>query len=429
MKGSHRRRLNGLRAGVGGSRGRVAAIAGFSALLLAGAFASAAAPDEAAAPSSVASVATVPPPGDHWLWVPDRLLHHSLLVDGDAGLVRGILDTPTELMFPPPLVSRSRGEIYSADILYSRGTRGTRSDFVSIYDWTTLAPKGEIEVPTRLGQSNTSLGYAELLGDRFIALFNQFPQVSVSILDIDGRRFVGEIPIAGCAAIYPITQSRFATLCGDGTALQVDLDADGKKQETRSSKSFFDPVGDPVFMAAGRDGARWTFVTFSGSVRTIDFSGATPRLLPEWSLLEAAGSSSDWRPGGLQHVAIHAGTRRLYVVMHEGGSGGHKQPGPEIWVFDLDSQERVARFEPPNLTVAWIASVAGIDPESFTYRMMEWVMPPDGVHSIVVTPDERPVLFARNAERGAVAVMDARSGKLLRVIGDAGLAGPTLGVP
>lgn len=410
-------------------RAWVAAIAGSVFGLLAAPTAPALEPDAAPAASPAEPFATVPPPGDHWLWVPDRLLHHSLLIDGDAGEVRGILDTPTELMFPPPLVSRSRGEIYSADILYSRGTRGTRSDFVSLYDWTTLAAKGEIELPTRLGQSNTSFGYAELLGDRFIALFNQFPQVSVSILDIDRRQFVGEIPIAGCAAIYPVSESRFATLCGDGTALQVDLDGEGKKLETRPSARFFDPIGDPVFMAAARDGARWVFVSFAGRVHTLDFSGASPRIEPAWSLLGEKESASGWYPGGLQHVAIHAAARRLYVVMHEGESGSHKQPGPEIWVFDLDTQQRIARFEPPNLTAAWIASVAGIDPGSFAYRLMEWVMPQEGVHAIVVTPDERPVLFARNAERGAVAVMDALTGEVLRVIGDTGLAGPTMRQP
>lgn len=406
---------------------RVALASAIAALAASGAGASE--PGIATPPSEVASVATMPPPGPHWLLLPDRLLHHSLVIDGDTAVVHGIVDTPTELMFPLPLVSRSRGEIYSADILYARGTRGARSDFVSIYDWTTLEPKGEIAVPTRLGQSNTSLGYAEFLGDRFIALFNQFPQVSVSILDVDRRRFVGEIPIAGCASIYPVSESRFATLCGDGTALLVELDEKGRKKSTVSSPRFFDPVGDPVFIAAGRDGARWTFVSFAGQVHTVDFSGSAPRVEPSWSLVDGKGGTAGWRPGGLQQVAVHAASRRLYVVMHEGESGSHKQPGPEIWVFDLDAQERVARFEPPNLTLAWIASIAGIDADSFTYRLMEWVMPREGVHSIVVTPDARPVLFARNAERGAVAVMDAASGELLRVLGDAGIAGPTMRVP
>jgi len=376
-----------------------------------------------------ASVARLPALGDHWVFVPDRLLGHSLILDGDTGRVLGFVDTPNELMFPPPLASRARGEIYSADILYARGTRGARTDFLSIYDLETLAPIGEVTVPTRLGQSNVSYGYAELLGDRFVALFDQFPDIAVSIVDLDQRAFVESIPIAGCAGIYPVSTFSFATLCGDGTVLRVDLDETGRLAGRASSAKFFDPVVDPVAMPAGRDGARWTFVTFGGLVHTVDFSGAEPVVAPSWSLLGEAGEASGWRPGGLQHVAVQPELNRLYVVMHEGGPGTHKSPGPEIWVYDLAERQRVARFEPPNLTAAFLAGIAGVDPESLTYRVMTWLLPSDGVHSIAVTRDAEPLLFARNAERGAVAVMDARTGETLRVLGDAGLAGPTLKVP
>jgi methylamine dehydrogenase heavy chain len=375
-----------------------------------------------------AHVARLPEPGAHWVWVPDRLLGHSLLFDGDAGTVLGVLDTPNELMFPPPLLSRRRAEVYSADIVYARGTRGPRSDFVSIYDATTLVPLAEVAVPTRLGQSNTSYAYAELLGERFLALFNQFPEVSVSIVDLERRVFVGAIPIAGCAGVFPVSSHRFATLCGDGTALQVTLDASGRLARRDPSEPFFDPVLDPVAMPAGRDGARWTWVSFGGRVHTVDFAGDAPSVGEGWSLLDAAGATG-WRPGGLQHVAVHPGLGRLYVIMHEGGPGTHKEPGPEVWVYDLAEHTRVARFEAPNLTAAFLAPLAGVAPGTFTYRLMEWLLPVDGIHTIVVTGDDDPVLFVRNAERGAVAMLDARTGETRRILTDAGLAGPTLRVP
>lgn len=374
------------------------------------------------------AVARLPAPGDHWVFVPDRLLRHSLLFDGDSGEMLGIVDTPNELMFPPPLVSRARGEIYSADIVYARGTRGPRSDFVSIYDLETLVPVGEVAVPTRLAQSNVSYGYAELLGDRFLALFNQFPEVSVAIVDLEQRAFVGSIPVAGCAGVYPVSATRFATLCGDGTALLVVIDEEGRLAQRISGPAFFDPVLDPVAMPAGRDGARWTFVSFAGQVHTVDFSGPAPRVEPAWSLHGEAGEGS-WRPGGLQHVALHPGLARLYVVMHEGGPGSHKAAGPEIWVYDLEKRARIARFEPPNLTAAFLGQVTGIEPGSLPHRLLDWLVPSEGVHSIAITPDEQAVLFARHAERGAVAVMDARTGETLRVLTDVGLAGPTLRVP
>lgn len=384
--------------------------------------------DEQGVTAERAAVASVPPPGPHWVFVPDRIFRHSLLLDGDSGRVVGVIDSAAELLFPPPLWSRSRGEIYTADIVYSRGTRGERSDYVTIYDARTFRPVGEVPVPTRIGQSNVSYGYAELLGDRFVALFNQFPQVSVSIVDIEARKFVGEIPIAGCAGIYALAADRFGTLCGDGTALLVVLDDSGRLVRRVASAKFFDPVADPVAMPGGRDGQRWTFVSFAGMVHTVDFSGEKPVAATAWSVHGEGGDGSRWRPGGLQHVALHPAAKRLYVVMHEGEPGSHKRPGPEVWVLDTEEKKRVARFEPPNMTAAFMAGIVGVEPGTFAYRAMEWLLPNDGVHTIAVTPDDEPVLFARNAELGAVAVMDARTGETLRVLSDVGLTGPTLRV-
>jgi hypothetical protein len=280
-----------------------------------------------------------------------------------------------------------------------------------------------------MGQSNASLAYAELLGDRFFAIFNQFPNISVSIVDLENDRFVEEIVIAGCSGIYPVDEQHFATLCGDGTTALVALDADGRKTGITPSERFFDTLKDPVSMAAGRNGQRWTFVSFEGFVHTVDFGSGTPEVAEAWSLLDDTDRRETWRPGGLQHVALHAPTNRLFVAMHQGGAGSHKQAGPEIWVFDVAEKSRLARFEPPNLTAAFVASSVGIEPGSLMDRLMSWVLPSGGVHAIVVSQDASPLLFARNAERGAIAVMDADTGESLRILTQAGLAGPTLRVP
>lgn len=67
--------------------------------------------------------------------------------------------------------------------------------------------------------------------------------------------------------------------------------------------------------------------------------------------------------------------------------------------------------------------------ESVTATLMRWFVPGDEVHSIAVSQDARPVLFMRNAELGAVGVVDAENGAALRILNEAGLAGPTLRVP
>jgi methylamine dehydrogenase heavy chain len=375
------------------------------------------------------SVARLPAPAPHWLWVPDRLLGHSLLFDGDSGDVLGMIDSPGLLTPQAPLVSTERGEIYSVDVGYARGLRGERIDFLTIYDLGTLAYKDEILFPTRAATGNTSIAYSAAIGPRFLAVFNQFPATSVSILDLDARRFVEEIGISGCSGIYPIDDHRFATLCGDGTAVVIELDANGHKKALIQSAKFFDTIEDPIFTAGGRNDRRWTFVSFGGMVHTIDFAGREPRNLPAWSLLGEQADRSDWRPGGLQLVALHAPTNRFYVVMHEGGPGSHKDAGPEVWAYDLDAQKRIARIEPPALAAVFLGDQLGLARDSFPATLLEWVLPADSVHSITTSQDDTPLLFMRNAELGAVGVIDLETGETLRILGEAGLFGPTLRVP
>ncbi len=382
-----------------------------------------------AEPLERASVEVLGEAGPHWVWVPDRLLSHSMLFDGDSGEVLGMIDSVGQITPKPPLVSRRRNEIYSADLAYSRGLRGERIDFVSIYDARTLAITGEVLLPTRSAESNASVAYVELIGERFVAIFNQFPNASVSIVDLESRTFVEEIVITGCAGIYPVSERSFATLCGNGSALLVRLDEMGHKAAFSASAPFFDVVVDPVFMAAGRDGTRWTFVSFEGQVHTIDFAGDKPLVSAAWSLLGEADRSDQWRPGGLQHVALHAPSKRLFVAMHRGGPGSHKEAASEIWVWDLAKQSRVQRFETPNLTAAFLGPFLGLPSGGFVESLVQWIVPPGGVHALAVSQDDSPLLFARNAELGAVAVMDAMSGETLRFLTEVGLAGPTLKVP
>ncbi len=380
-------------------------------------------------PEEIGAVATLPEPGAHWVWVPDRLLQHSKLYDGDTGQVLGMVDSGVSLTPKLPLYSAGRNEIYSVDIGYTRAKRGDRLDFVTIYDATSLVVTGEVLLPTRTAESNASLAHAELLDDdRWLAIFNQFPNVSVSIVDLAERRFVDEITLAGCAGVYPVGERRLATLCGDGTSVAVELDASGRKRELQRSERFFDVVSDPVAMAAARDGARWLFVSFEGFVHELDFSQTVPRAEQPWSLLDAADRADGWRIGGLQHVALQRGTRRLYTVMHQGGAGTHKDPGGEIWVHDVGERERVARFAVPHLLVAFLAQNADLDAESVWYWLLERLLPNPGAHTLTVSQDAEPLLFVRNAELGVVGVLDAATGEHLRNLEEAGLAGPTLAV-
>ncbi|MDE0911415.1 MAG: amine dehydrogenase large subunit [Myxococcota bacterium] len=380
-------------------------------------------------PEEIGHVATLSAPAPHWVWVPDRLLQHSLLYDGDSGSVLGMLDSPSMLTPRPPILSRKRSEFYSVDLDYDRGRRGTRIDYVSIYDIETLLPVGEITLPLKSAESNTGQGHVAMLdGEKFLLVFSQFPQSMTSVVDLEARKVVDQIATAGCAGLYPVGPLRFASLCGNGTVLLNVLDNEGRLHERIHSEPFFDVVQDPVFTVGDRMGASWVFVSFEGSVHQVDFATGKPVARSAWSVLNETDRDEGWRPGGLQHVAVHGASQQLFVVMHQGGAGTHKDAGSELWRFDLNDGSRSGRLEVPNLAAAFLGPLLEIQPDSIANTVLHWVVPNPGVHTIVISQDDDPLLFVRNAEMGAVGVIDPNTGEHLRTLKEAGLAGPTLGV-
>ena len=182
-------------------------------------------------------------------------------------------------------------------------------------------------------------------------------------------------------------------------------------------------------MVGVRSGAQWLFVSFLGQVHAVDYTEGTPIAKAPWSLVSDAERDDGWRPGGLQPHALHAATNRLFVLMHEGEAGSHKDPSPEIWVFETLSHDRLERIEVPNLAVEFLGPMFGLAPDSFGRSVLGWVVPNEGAHSLVVSQDDSPLLFTRSGDYGVVAVLDAISGDHLRTLSEAGLSGPSLGVP
>ena len=148
---------------------------------------------------------------------------------------------------------------------------------------------------------------------------------------------------------------------------------------------------------AVRDGNGWIFVTFTGMVVRIEATSGGLSAAESWSLLDAADRKASWRPGGLQHLSLHAATRRLYSLMHVGGDYSHKDPGTEVWVYDAGAKRRTQR-----------------------------IVLKAPATSIVVTRDAKPLLFTSFMGASGVNVYDAISGKFLRSISEIGLTPTTL---
>jgi methylamine dehydrogenase heavy chain len=369
---------------------------------------------------------------DHWVWVSDRVLRHNQLFDGDTGQALGTLDVSISLAGRLPLGSRELGELYIVESIYSRGHRGTRAEYVTIYDAETLAYKDEIEIPPLTAETGGSVALTAILdGGRFLLVYNQSPQ-SVTVVDVKLRRVASSVEAAGCACVYPTGERSFGMLCGDGTAVQVLLDAEGRESRLLRSERFFDVVSDPLTEKGVRSGKRWLFASFEGYLHDVDFSGESPKLVDRWSLFTDAERTENWRIGGVQHLALHERSGELYSIVHKGGAGTHKDPGVDIWVYDLAERKQIRAIKSPGLTLAFVRPMLGIERESLWFRALaylESVFGGPGVHTIVVSQDAEPLLFVRNADIGALGVLDARTGVTLREIEEVGVSGANLAVP
>jgi len=341
------------------------------------------------------TVAKLPAPSKHWVWVNDFVFPHmadgmAYLVDGDSGKYLGTLSTG--FGFARLVLPRDHKVIYSPETYFSRGTRGTRTDVVTIYDGATLKVQGEIVVPPKRASNSPVIGDSNLTDDeRFLLIYNFTPAQSVTVVDTASRTFVGEIETPGCALVFPTGPRTFFSICADGALLYTELDATGHAASQLRTASMIDVAHDPVTEKPVRLGDTWYFVTFDGRILPIKTGSKGPAAGESWSMLTAAERKQGWRPGGVQQLAVHAGTNRLYSIMHRGSRDTHKDPGKDIWVYDLATHQRVQK-----IATRVLAS------------------------SIQISTDDHPLLFSIFEENPALDVYDPVTGALLRSVPNIG---------
>ncbi len=374
------------------------------------------------------SVATLPSPArPHWIVVSDFVLQRSAFVDLDDGALLGMISTGygvQQAAFP-----RAHAEFYQPETYYSRGSRGVRSDVISVYDTLTLAPLAEIAIPPKRAVNALATGNVALSDDdRFLAVFNMTPATSLSIVDVRARTFVEEVATPGCGLVYSSGPRAFLMLCADGALLRVALDAAGRPAQLERSAPFFDPDADPVTEKAVRIGSRWIFVSFAGQVHEVDVASGTPRFDAPWFLADATERGEGWRSGGAQHLAVHEATGRLYALMHQGGPGTHKRPGTELWVFDLASRQRLLRIplRHPGLEILGESPAFGRDwvpPFDALYDwLLDHVVPSPGIDRLAVTQDAHPLVATSSELGGSLGVYDGLSLEFLRRVGSGSLS-------
>jgi methylamine dehydrogenase heavy chain len=372
------------------------------------------------------------PLSPHLVWASDALLRRIALADLGSGDLLGVIDGGYGI--PAALFARGRPEIYVPATHYSRGSRGERSDVVTVYDALSLAPLAEVGIPPRRAINQLPSANEALSDDgRFALVFNMTPATSVSVVDLERRAFVGEIATPGCSLVYAAGPRRFVAPCADGSLLVVTLDEAGREAAKARTRPFFDPQSDPVTEKAVRRGDEWLFVSFAGRLHAVDVSGAEPRFAEPWDLVAAEERAQGWRIGGHQHLAVHAESGRLYALVHQGPPDTHKEPGSELWVYDLASRRRVQRIELRSPGFTYLGELIDPGPRLVwpLRPLYEWALSLAGigVGLVAVTQDERPLLVTAADFSGALAVYDALSGEFLRRLAPGNLTTLSLRVP
>lgn len=303
-------------------------------------------------------VETLDAPQPTWFFA-KAIMGQANVFDAASGRMLGSLSLSEWTPAVEPVAKR--GEIYAAETYYSRRIRGERNDVVTVYDQRTLAPIAEIDVPDKVA-SLPFRHYIALLDDgRHLAVYNLTPAQSVSIVDVEARRFVGEISTPGCALMMPSVERSFLMLCGDGNLQLIRLDPRGREAARVRSRSFFDLETDPVYDKPIATPGGWLLVSFEGQAFDVAVRGEQIEVGAPWSLLSDADREAGWRLGGGQIAAYHPGSDLLTTLMHRGEVDSHEEPGTEIWVFDRSDRRRIARIT-LDAPVTNLHLTAGADP-------------------------------------------------------------------
>ena len=289
-------------------------------------------------PSPVAATET-PPPAPTWFIVKSALGSGFVFDAADGEMIGTLSLTPWT-----PTVRRhaGRAEIYAAETHYTRRYDGERDDVLRIYAHSTLNPVAEIDIPDKMTALHRH--YLAILSDgRYATVFNMTPAQSVTVVDVENRRFVGEISTPGCATLLPAGERGFLMMCGDGTLQWIGLDEDGAEAARVRTDPFFSVEDDPLFDEPVRTPDGWQFMSFEGKTLEAVVRDGAIVVGESWSLL--GEDDEGWRPGGDQPATYQAGNDLLAVLMHQGGKDTQHAAGPEAWVFHRADQRRIGKIK------------------------------------------------------------------------------------
>lgn len=312
-----------------------------------------------AAPAAHAGTASVEPeesnvlkldaPKPSWFFLGRGFtLDGTSIYDSNTGKLLGQVETPVlgDMALDP-----AGKAYYVAQTIWTRRTRGTRQDMVTVYDANTLNFVADIDIPGRMLVGDRKNNFIVSDDGKFGYVYNYNPATSVNIVDLVKRKFVKAVELPGCADLVTVPGVGLSALCNDGSIATVALT--GAKPEITHSAPFFSATVDPIFDNYVTDKAKKQSVmlTYTGLIYTVAL-GATPVVGEPFSIQEAAGIRKgetkplevNWYPGGGQPIALHRPSGHLFVLMHPGEYWTHKQGATEVWDVDLAAKKVVRRL-------------------------------------------------------------------------------------
>jgi methylamine dehydrogenase heavy chain len=303
--------------------------------------------------AEVSDVAVLPPASRRWVYASGGFgLSGVRIFDGDSGKMKGLIQVPS--LGALALDPQGR-HYYVAETIWTKITRGTRQDMVSIYDANTLKLVSEVSIPNRLLGGTSTQNFTVSNDGKLAFVYNMLPSSSVQVVDLEKRKLRQTVELPGCAALFASGPDGVSALCSDGSMASVTFGKGGKATVSHTAP-FFSANTDPVFdnVVVDRTKNVATFISYTGKVFTAAL-GVSPKVEAPWSIQAAAGLREgvaapldvNWTPGGRQPFAVDRVTGRIYVLMHVGEQWSHKEPGEEIWVVDIATRKVISRHPTP----------------------------------------------------------------------------------
>ncbi len=309
--------------------------------------------------------------------------------------IKGITDKSLIGSF---IQARTRPEFYIMESFHARGSRGPRTDVLTIYDKTTLYPFKELvwKDSTRLTSLPERYAMTMSADERFLYVANMNPGTSFTVVDLESKEIVETIGTPGCVLTYPTGNNSVTSICSNGGLLTTVVDENGHKKSQHRIKPFFDTDKTPVFeRPVIIDGIAY-FPSFDGMIHSFDFSGDVAQYIESWSLVTDEERKGNWRPSGL--VLNDKDEQGLFytIMQPDGKEGTQTHGGPQVWVFDIKKKQKLLTVDIPNWAV-----------------------------SLTVTRGKEPLMVVTNGEMN-LDIFNAKDGSFIQTISDFGNTTPLM---